>query len=253
MNQKKGHFWNGKGFYLALTLVIAGAAMASFLAIDSMMTKLQPESTAPQTHIDGEETTPWDGKSTPTEKKQEDVPVTSSSSAQPSASSSSSNSASSQEQPQPSATEQPASAEQPVPQGPRYISPMNGQVLQAFSGDELVYNQTLEDWRTHNGLDLQGLQNDNVASPMKATVVKVDKDDPLWGGLVELQGEDGIIVRLCGLDSVYVQKGQALEQGAAVGLLGTIPCEGALERHLHVECLQDEKYVDPAPLLGIDG
>ena len=41
MNQKKGHFWNGKGFYLALTLVIAGAAMASFLAIDSMMTKLQ--------------------------------------------------------------------------------------------------------------------------------------------------------------------------------------------------------------------
>ena len=29
---------------------------ASFLAIDSMMTKLQPESTAPQTHIDGEET-----------------------------------------------------------------------------------------------------------------------------------------------------------------------------------------------------
>ena len=30
---------------------------------------------------------------------------------------------------------------------------MPGRVLNAFSGDELVYNKTLGDWRTHNGID----------------------------------------------------------------------------------------------------
>ena len=35
-NQESKSFWKGKGFYLALTLVIAGAATASFLAINSM-------------------------------------------------------------------------------------------------------------------------------------------------------------------------------------------------------------------------
>ena len=39
-NQESKSFWKGKGFYLALTLVIAGAATASFLAINSMMDKL---------------------------------------------------------------------------------------------------------------------------------------------------------------------------------------------------------------------
>ena len=28
--------------------------------------------------------------------------------------------------------------------------------MQAFSGDELVFNDTMKDWRTHNGMDLAG-------------------------------------------------------------------------------------------------
>ena len=59
---KKGFsgFWRGKGFYLALTLVIAGAATASFFAVNSMMTHFGTGGT--QSRIDGEETTPWDAQ-----------------------------------------------------------------------------------------------------------------------------------------------------------------------------------------------
>ena len=68
------------------------------------------------------------------------------------------------------AQEEPASAEADVPasmpevpvddtpvvaQAPQLIvSPLNGDVVAAFSVDELIYNPTLEDWRTHDGVDI---------------------------------------------------------------------------------------------------
>ena len=71
-NQESKSFWKGKGFYLALTLVIAGAATASFLAINSMMDKLGAD---PAPQIQGEEDIPWqEEQHTPVEEKQEDVP-----------------------------------------------------------------------------------------------------------------------------------------------------------------------------------
>ena len=35
--------------------------------------------------------------------------------------------------------------------------------MQAFSGDELVFNDTMKDWRTHNGMDLAGAAGRNGA------------------------------------------------------------------------------------------
>ena len=60
----------------------------------------------------------------------------------------------------PKATEITSMPEVPVddtpvtPEAPRIIvSPLKGEVLTAFSVDQLVYNPTLEDWRIHDGLD----------------------------------------------------------------------------------------------------
>ena len=36
---------------------------------------------------------------------------------------------------------------------PASTQPFSGRVLNAYSGDELVYSKTLGDWRTHNGVD----------------------------------------------------------------------------------------------------
>lgn len=258
MNQRNTKFWRGKGFYLALTLVVAGAALASFLAIDSMMTHLRTDSAQPAP-IDGEETIPWNEEHTPADTPQEGVPeketapaASSSSSAPAARPSAGSSSAVSQPQPGASGGGQPASDAPAAQQTPSYVSPMTGQFLQAYSGDELVYNETLEDWRTHNGVDIAGAQHENVAAPMAAAVTFTAEDDPLWGGVVELQAANGTLVRLCGLDSVYVDEGQQVEQGKVIGLLGQVPCEGALERHLHVECVREGAYIDPAPLLGLE-
>ena len=46
-----------------------------------------------------------------------------------------------------------------------YTRPVSGQVLAVWSGDELVYNETLGDWRTHNGTDYACKEGEDVLSP----------------------------------------------------------------------------------------
>lgn len=50
----------------------------------------------------------------------------------------------------PAADPAPAAAEAPR----LIVEPLRGEVLTAFSMEELVYNQTLGDWRTHDGVDI---------------------------------------------------------------------------------------------------
>ena len=58
-----------------------------------------------------------------------------------------------------------------TPQAPRIIvSPLEGDVLTAFSVDRLVYNPTLEDWRIHNGLDIAAQEGTSVLAASSGTV-----------------------------------------------------------------------------------
>ena len=166
-NQESKSFWKGKGFYLALTLVIAGAATASFLAINSMMDKL---GAAPAPQIQGEEDIPWqEEQHTPVEEKQEDVPVAPTS---PSSSSKPQNTVSSAPSSSPASSAPAAPASSQPAQTPSFASPRAGATLQAFSGDELVFNDTMKDWRTHNGMDLAGAAGDAVTAPTCAVVAR---------------------------------------------------------------------------------
>ena len=241
---KKGFsgFWRGKGFYLALTLVIAGAATASVFAVNSMMTHFGTGST--QSRIDGEETTPWDAQSAQqAEKKQEDVPVSSSSS-------SASQSGASSQASSPASSAAPSdAASAPASPSPSYVWPVEGEVTQGFSGDELVYNETMGDWRTHNGIDVVSKFGGAVFSPGAGEVKLAQTDDALWGGVVEVQSGD-VTLRFCGLDEVFVKEGETLAQGDSIGVAGEVPAEASAGAHLHIECLQGGQYIDPAQLFG---
>ncbi len=48
---------------------------------------------------------------------------------------------------------------------PASTQPVSGRVLNAYSGDELVYSSTLGDWRTHNGVDYACAKDAAVQSP----------------------------------------------------------------------------------------
>lgn len=270
-NRHAKDFWKGKGFYLALALVIAGAATASFLAINGMMSRMEQ---GQQTDPFGEEDIPWQ-QNTPVDESQAGVPVAPSSgaasqsassqtassqdassqgtSSQTASSSSSrrqstaSSSPSSQPAPQPAPSESPAPEEpasSPAVPEPLFASPKSGATLQTFSGNELVFNETMKDWRTHNGMDIAGKAGDAVAAPA-AAVVSAAGEDVQWGGFVELQ-EGDLVMRLCGLAQLNVKAGDTVALGDPLGVLGELPAESAMTPHLHLEFLKNGEYVNPA-------
>lgn len=243
-------FWKGKGFYLALALVIAGAATASFLAINSMMSRMEQ---SPGPDLFGEEDISWQQQNTPVDESQEGVPVAPSSAPAASSQAASSSSSKPQSTASSSSSSQPAPSESSAPEGsassqtveePSFASPKSGATLQTFSGNELVFNETMKDWRTHNGIDIEGKAGDVVAAPA-AAVVAAAGEDAQWGGFVELQ-EGNLTMRLCGLGELSVKKGDTVALGDRIGKLGELPAESAMTPHLHLEFLKDGEYVDPA-------
>ena len=125
--------------------------------------------------------------------------------------------------------------------------------MQGFSGDNLVYNATLRDWRTHNGVDIAGHKNAGVHAPADGTVTDVVEDDGVWGAVIEVTCADGRAVRLCGVTEPKVKTGDAVRRGQTLALLGEVPCERSLGDHLHVEVLTEDAYTDPQALFGQAG
>lgn len=140
---------------------------------------------------------------------------------------------------------------QPVVETPpskQFVLPVNGKIFFAYSGDELVYNRTLDDWRTHNGIDISAAPNDRVKSGADGTVNRIYEDGML-GTVVEI-GHNGFTARYCGLNpSTYVKQGDTVTQGQTIGTVGEISMEVAEENHIHLEIIKDGKTVNPDTVL----
>ena len=136
----------------------------------------------------------------------------------------------------------------PEPEKKRFILPIDGKIFAKFSGDELVYNRTMDDWRTHNGVDIRAMRDDPVKSGADGTVQKIYTDG-LLGVVIEIDHGE-FVARYCGLDAkTFVKEGDKVTQGQNIGKIGEIDMEINEEPHSHLEILKDGKYTDPEKIL----
>lgn len=127
-----------------------------------------------------------------------------------------------------------------------FSKPVQGEILNRFSGNELVYSATLREYRIHRGIDIK--------SPILSQVRAVES------GLVESVIRDGLmgititIDHKNGFKSVYsnlstdamVKKGDSVEKGDIISGVGdTALIETGLEGHLHFELIENGKQVNP--------
>ena len=139
------------------------------------------------------------------------------------------------------AGEQPAKAE--------FVLPVNGTIFAAFSGDELVYNKTMDDWRTHNGIDIRANRDNAVKAATDGTVTAIYADGML-GNVIEIDNGK-YTVRYCGLgDNLLCKKGDVVKQGDSIGVVGEVPLESSEESHIHLEILKDGVWQNPNNYLG---
>lgn len=137
-------------------------------------------------------------------------------------------------------------------EAPRIIvTPVHGETLAAFSVDALAYDPTLEDWRTHDGLDIAAVSGTTVLAACNGTVLSVS-DDALMGTTVVLDHDGGYQTTYASLQTAPpVETGDRVSAGQIIGIVGdTAAVEAAQGPHLHFSVSRDGAAVDPREFLG---
>ena len=206
------HFFKQKGLYLACLAVVFAATAAGVLALRSVLNHVVELTGTAQ------EETPWQDDTT-VNKPDTTQPEPVRTPAPASSASPSSDAASGV----PAASPTPAASAAPSGAAAKPSDFWQGKVLAPYSGDELVYNATLGDWRTHNGVDAAAAAGDEVPA--------------VKGGRVS-------VVEYCGVTPGCVVGGD-VAAGDVIGVVAAIPAEADLASHVHLECLKDGAWMKP--------
>jgi murein DD-endopeptidase MepM/ murein hydrolase activator NlpD len=129
----------------------------------------------------------------------------------------------------------------------------DGTLLKAYAADELLYSQTLNQWETHNGLDIAAAEGADVVAVLGGKVQQVYKDG-LMGNCLVLSHEDNLRSVYAGLQDVSSLKvGDEVAAGEIIGKVGnTALAEYKDGAHLHFELYMDDEAVNPNELFKLD-
>ena len=254
-------FLHERGFALVLAACLLAAAAAGVWTVRTVRSELKkdldtvrsPSSTAPGIEegiglpgIAGEEADEWQQETTPAAGSAANVPEPGASSGGAVSSSGARSGSGSVREPSELQT---GSAPASSSAAPASTQPVSGRILNSYSGDELVYNKTLGDWRTHNGVDYAAKQGAEVMAPAAGRVTETGTDDK-WGPVVAIEDDAGRVWRVCGTADARVKKGDAVTAGQVIGRVGSVSCECGEESHIHLEVKEDGRWLDPADVMN---
>ena len=227
------NYFNGTGLYIALFLGVTALAVAGYWMLLPTSTDKTPETADPvKAPITAEPAAPLVPEVVPAEPAK---PVQSAAEVR-----------------LPEKESEPVKSATPVtPVAPRLIvSPLSGETVAAFSMDELIYSETLADWRTHDGIDIRADAGTQVLAACSGTVLSVSDDD-LMGTTVVLAHDGGYETTYANLAAApTVAPEQYVSAGQVIGAVGeTSLAEASIAPHLHFAVTKDGKAVDPQEFL----
>ena len=124
--------------------------------------------------------------------------------------------------------------------------PISGDIIMEFAKDKLIYSETLEEWITHDGIDIAG----GVAEPVKAVLagtIESTKMDPRYGNTIIIKHNDNlktVYSNLSTLDLVY--PGKSVEEGEVISGVGEgFGFETKEGPHVHFEIIEFNEVRQP--------
>jgi len=137
-----------------------------------------------------------------------------------------------------------------IPMQDYYIWPVSGEIDSAYSMAALVWNPTMCDWRTHDGIDIVCELGQQVKAAAGGTVTEIYEDD-LLGTTVILSHRNGLETLYSNLAAVpTVQVGDRPTAGQVIGAVGdTALGEAGQVCHLHFAMRLDGESADPTEYL----
>ena len=133
-----------------------------------------------------------------------------------------------------------------------FMPVLNATLYKEYYGDELIYNETLKQWETHNGIDLQVASGSKVYSILDGKVTDI-YSNVLEGTVVVVEHEDGLTSCYGSLDSeLNVEIGDSVNRGDELGVVSTsASAELDAGAHLHFSMFDNDQKIDPASYLNI--
>ena len=204
--------FGGRGYYIALALCLAAVGTIGYFALRERPVTVKQQEPAPTLDI----------QPTPTQPGVKPAPVVI-----------------------PDPVEE-AEITEPAELLPQVVSPLDGTTVTVFSMTELLYDPTMADWRTHDGIDVQADEGAAVKTAAAGTVQSVT-DDELMGTTVVIQHDGGYATQYSSLQAdVPVQQGQQVAAGEVIGRVGaTSAAESRMGPHLHFSVSRDGAVIDP--------
>ena len=209
--------FGGRGYYIALALCLAAIGTIGYFALRERPVTVKQQEPAPTLDI----------QPAPTQPVVKPAPVVIP-----------------EPEPQPEITE-------PAELLPQVVSPLDGTTVTVFSMTELLYDTTMADWRTHDGIDVQAEEGAAVKTAAGGTVQSVT-DDELMGTTVVIDHEGGYSTRYSSLQKdVPVTAGQQVVAGEVIGRVGTTSAaESQMGPHLHFSVSRYGAVIDPRDYVG---
>lgn len=252
-NSKKKK-WNTRGFYIALSVCLVAVGVAAWTTYDSITGNLNSATDVSQSTVDSKDTPTGQAVSGVLEQSSVDNQLESKASAilpssSPAEQTKSTVSQVTRKPEQTSSMASQTSKPASTTINPTVFSyPLAKDITKAYSGDNLVFSQTMQDWRVHQGTDLRAKAGDAVAAIAEGTVKDI-YDDPMLGNVIVIS-HGSVEAYYCGLgDTALVKKDASVKAGQKIGSVGVVPMELTEEPHLHLELKKDGKWVDPAEIL----
>lgn len=234
---KLSSFLTGKGFYIALCASVVVVTGTAYFVINSTKDNLSDQNKINLSTDTG--SNEWGFSGVEVDKSQSDVPKEDSSSSAPSSQNS-----------EPSSQSANAPADSTVTFSNTFVMPLKGDILNAFSNGKPVKSKTLNEWRTHDGVDIKAA----VATPVKSAsdgIVSAIEEDSMWGVCITIDHGNGYQSMYMGLNvNVSVKKDQRVDIGTVLGSVGeTAEIEVAEEPHLHFAMKKDGAWIDPMSMM----
>ncbi len=133
---------------------------------------------------------------------------------------------------------------------PVFAIPVDGEICHKFTGDELYYDKVMDDYRTHNGIDIKADPDSDVICAADGVVESVYEGT--LGKTVVINHNNGYYTTYANLDDIEsLTVGMKVKEGDFLAHVGSYALgEQTTEPHIHFEVIRDDEYLNPEDYIG---
>lgn len=259
--RRVAQFVRRKSFYIVLGLCAVAIGISGYILFFTGEEPQQPTPTAKQTRtsqVSGEAKDVTVPKSDPAKTKQQETDLQQSKTPKDTKPQEAENEPTpplqtTVSQPQPEPQSDTVEVSQSVPtEIPVFTFPVRGaEVQRNYSGAQLVFDETMGDWRTHNGTDFSCDEGDEVMAVLDGAVERIYQDG-MMGTCILLDHGAGLQSLYCGVTVADgLREDQSVSAGQTLGrACGSILGESAQQCHVHLEMWESGQLIDPMSVLN---